>query len=99
MNHCVVSYSDQCADGNTAIWSINAHREGEEEQESVLTIALDIRSRTITQARGRYNAQPNKAPKSAQAQKEANRGYFDLLNRSSVVLGRWIQRERLRYDG
>jgi hypothetical protein len=99
MHHCVVSYSDQCADGNTAIWSICAQPEGQKEREGVMTVALDIKSQAVTQARGRYNAQPNKMPKSAQAQKEAHSGYFDLLSRSNVVLNQWLQRERLRYDG
>lgn len=98
MNHCVVSYSDKCADGKTAIWSISAHQNGEEERAEVLTVALDIKSQTVTQARGRYNQQPNKAPKSAQSKKESDTGYFDLLNRSNIVLNNWMQRERLTLD-
>ena len=99
MHHCVVSYSDRCADGNTAIWSICALRDGETEREDALTVAVDIKSQTVTQARGRYNQQPNKAPQSAQAKQEAQTGYFELLNRSNTVLNQWIQRERLRHDG
>ncbi len=53
MNHCVVSYSNQCVEGRTAIWSICAHREGAEERENVMTVALDLEERTVTQARGR----------------------------------------------
>ncbi len=30
LNHCVVSYSDQCADGHTAVWSIGVQSLGEE---------------------------------------------------------------------
>ncbi len=52
-HQAVVSYSDQCADGETAIWSIGAHREGPE-RENVLTVAVDVRERTVTQARGKY---------------------------------------------
>lgn len=98
MSHCVVSYSDKCADGKTAIWSISAQLENTKEREEVLTVALDIKSQTVTQARGRHNMQANKAPKSAQAQKEAQSGYIDLLNRSNFILNQWMQRERLTLD-
>lgn len=98
MHHCVVSYSDRCADGKIAVWSICAHIEGETEREEVLTVALDIKAQTVTQARGRYNQQPNKAPKSAQAKRETQTGYFDLLNRSNVILNQWMQREQLTHD-
>jgi hypothetical protein len=68
MHHCIVSYSDQCADGNTAVWSICAEKAGSTERENVLTVALDIHSRAVTQAVGRYNAVPNQPPRSAKAQ-------------------------------
>lgn len=92
MSHCVVSYSNQCADGNTAIWSICAHREGAEEREHVLTVALDIG------ARGRYNVVPNKRQKTTQGQHPEEGGYIRLLDRSEYVMKEWMQRERLRRD-
>lgn len=95
LNHCVVSYSDQCADGKTSIWSITAQKEGADEREGVLTVAVDVRSRAVTQARGRYNALPNQPPKSAQANREERTGYFDLLNRSDHILRLWMERERI----
>ena len=98
MSHCVVSYSDQCADGNTAVWSICAHREGTEEREHVLTVALDIKARAVTQARGRHNAVPNKRQKTAQIQRLEEGGYIRLLDRSAYVLQEWMQRERLRRE-
>ncbi|MDE2814211.1 MAG: PcfJ domain-containing protein [Gemmatimonadota bacterium] len=98
MHHCVVLYSDQCADGNTAIWSIGALQEGVEEREHVLTVALDIKSRTVTQARGRYNAVPNKPPKAGKVRSEVQGGYLRLLDRSEHVMQEWMQRERLRRD-
>ena len=99
MNHCVVSYSDQCADGQTAIWSICLQRAGREERENAITVAIDIKSKTITQARGRYNMQPNKLPSNRRAQQAAQNGYFPVLNRSDFVLREWIGRERLRREG
>ena len=68
--------SYQGADGNTAIWSIGALQEGAEEREHVLTIALDIKSRTVTQARGRYNAVPNQT---AEVREGSQRGTGRLL--------------------
>jgi hypothetical protein len=38
MNHCVVSYSDQCADGHRSVWSIGVLKEGAQEREGVLTV-------------------------------------------------------------
>ena len=96
MGHCVVSYSDQCADGETAIWSIGVQRDGDETREGVLTVAVDPERRLVTQSRGRHNMLPHTAPRSAQAQQAARTGYVELLNRSDHLLGRWIERERLR---
>ena len=99
MNHCVVSYSNQCADGKTSIWSICAHLEGAEERENVLTVAVDIRERAVTQARGRYNASPNKKKRSKrEGRKEEEGGYIPLLDRSEFVMQEWMSRERLRRD-
>ena len=96
LNHCVVSYSDQCADGETSIWSICARRDGADERENVLTVAVDLHQRAVTQARGKYNALPNRRPNSARLRRAAQAGYLDLLSRSDHVLRVWIDRERLR---
>ena len=98
MGHCVVSYSDQCADGKASIWSIGLQLEDEESRESVLTVAFDVRRRAVTQARGRYNMVPNKAPRSAKGQ-EATRGkYKQMLDRSDHILSLWTERERVRRE-
>jgi hypothetical protein len=99
MSHCVVSYSNQCAEGNIAVWSICAQRPGAAERENVLTVALDLEERTVTQARGRYNALPNQRPNTAKTRREAQTGYFALLNRSDHILKEWIVHERLRRSG
>ena len=96
MGHCVVSYSDQCADGHTSIWSIGVQRNGDDTREGVLTVAVDPERRQVTQARGRHNMLPNTAPRSAQAQRAAAAGYLELINRSDYILGRWLERERVR---
>lgn len=95
MGHCVVSYADQCADGHSAIFSIGLQRDGEGPHQGVLTVAVDPRRRVVTQARGRYNMLPNQVPRSAQALQAARGGYLAMINRADVVLGRWLERERL----
>ena len=60
-----------------------------------MTVAVDVGSRAVTQARGRYNALPNQRPKSAQAREEERTGYFALLNRSDHLLRLWMERERI----
>ena len=96
MNHCVVSYSNQCADGKTSVWSICMQRQGQKERENALTVAVDPQSRTITQARGRHNMLPNRKPKSKREQKEMQSGYTILLNRSAHILQKWAEREGLQ---
>lgn len=98
MGHCVVSYSDQCADGHASVWSIGLQREEGGEREAVLTVAVDPKRRVVTQARGRYNMLPNQAPRSAQAQKADSNGYAQMINRSANVLQRWCEYERLRRE-
>ena len=98
LNHCVVSYSDQCADGQTSVWSIGLQRPDQEMRESVLTVAVDVKKRVMTQARGRHNMLPGQAPRSAQAQKAALGNYLKMLNRSDYVLRLWMERERIRRD-
>jgi hypothetical protein len=50
MGHCVYSYADSCRDGHTSIWSLKKDDEK--------LISLEIRERTIIQARGKYNRGP-----------------------------------------
>jgi len=98
MGHCVVSYSDQCADGHNSVWSIGLQRKGEDTRENVLTVAVDVDRRAVTQARGRHNMLPHQIPRSAQAQRAAEGQYMQMLNRSDHVLRLWMERERLRRD-
>ena len=98
MHHCVVSYSDQCADGNTAIWSICALQDGAEEREARADGRAGHQEPDGDSARGRYNAVPNKPPKAGKVRSEVQGGYLRLLDRSEHVMQEWMQRERLRRD-
>lgn len=97
MGHCVVSYANQCADGFTSIWSIGRRR-SDEPRESILTVAVDVEQRAVTQARGRHNLRPGARPNSPKAQRAAAGGYLEALDRSDHILGLWAERERLRRE-
>jgi hypothetical protein len=55
MQHCVFSYSSQCARGATRIFSMRF-----EEQDTLQTVlTIEVRDMAIVQARGRQNAAPS----------------------------------------
>ena len=72
--------------------------EAEQERQGVLTVAVDNQERTITQARGRYNAVPHGSNRSVKIQR-IGKGYLQLLEASAQVLRQWQDRERLRRTG
>jgi PcfJ-like protein len=57
MRHCVASYTGACARRETSIWSMRFESAGRHHR--VLTIEVDLATRTICQARRRANARPN----------------------------------------
>lgn len=61
MHHCVYTYDASCASGRTSIWSMRKFEQGK--TQNVLTIEVQLSTRTIVQARGAYNARPK--PKDA----------------------------------
>ena len=72
--------------------------EAEQERQGVLTVAVDNQERTITEARGRYNAVPHGSNRSAKTQR-IGKGYLQLLEASAQVPRQWQDRERLRRTG
>ena len=87
MGHCVYTYAKSCRNGSTSVWSLGVE-DGKGHRHRILTIAIDPRSRAITQIRGRYNVLP-----SAKNKKNLERSYQKLLLRSQKVLGQWMSRE------
>ena len=98
MHHCVASYTRRCVSGEASIWSLRVQDMDAQESEpyNVLTIALDIRKRTVTQARGRYNLQPFDRA-SLVKQRRAGRPYLLLLRESARILRLWMDREGLTH--
>jgi hypothetical protein len=93
MHHCVSSYTKNCRKGTASIWSLQAVDENKERQ-PVMTIAVDVRSKAITQVRGRYNIAPVGKAKSMK-QQSLSRSYLRLLSRSQRILKRWMTQEGL----
>ena len=56
LRHCVASYARSCAQGVVAIFSLKVDGGGGFDRR--LTIEIDLRSKRVVQARGRFNAMP-----------------------------------------
>jgi len=69
--------------------------EAEQERQGVLTVAVDNQERTITQARGRYNAVPHRSNRSAKIQR-IGKGTCSCLRPPPRCCGSGRNRERLR---
>ena len=93
MAHCVSSYVKSCRNGNTTIWSLSARVD--KTRIPVLTIAVDPRTRAITQMRGKFNASID-APKVGYGRRQADGDRMRLLKQARPVLERWVKRERLQ---
>jgi hypothetical protein len=104
MHHCVGSYTKKCVEGETSIFSIRAqpipkHPDLDEEPERpthVLTIAVDTKKKKITQARGKFNLQPEGKISKAKNRK-TDGPYQILLKESSRILALWRRQEGLAH--
>jgi len=56
MRHCVATYAETCAKRQSAIWSLKI--ESDDGRKPVLTIEVDLPTKTICQIRGRCNRLP-----------------------------------------
>ena len=56
MRHCVATYGDDCAERQSSIWSMQVETQGG--QDRVLTIEVDLPTRTICEVRGKCNRMP-----------------------------------------
>ena len=105
MNHCVVSYAKSIEKGAVSIWSMQV--KVNTRQRHIMTIAIDNKRRVVTQARGRFNAQPENELQSQalawdapdrQPESQLNRNDRDYLLRSYKVLRFWLNREGIAYS-
>jgi len=93
MHHCVGSYSNNCQRGNTSIWSMQVE-DATGGPYRVMTIAVNNGSRSVSQARGKYNALPSgKTPNGKRRALE--RWYQSHLKESRRILRMWREQEGL----
>jgi PcfJ-like protein len=79
MQHCVASYVRACAGRSSSIWSMRF--ENPVRRDGVMTIEVDMKNRTICQARRRRNVRPNGKAREilerrARQEKQAIAGYL-----------------------
>lgn len=104
MHHCVGSYTRKCVAGETSIFSIRAqpipkNPKPDEEPERpthVLTVAVDAKKKRITQARGKFNLQPEGKVSRAKNRK-TDGPYQVLLKESARILAMWRSKEGLTH--
>lgn len=91
MGHCLTPQSVRLA--TCSIWSLQV-RDGERTRR-VMTVEIDIDRRSVTQARGRFNASPDRQIAAEGARLSPREG--DLLRQSHRILRLWLDREGLSY--
>tara|TARA_Y100000588_G_scaffold395242_1_gene521735 strand:- start:12000 stop:13196 length:1197 start_codon:yes stop_codon:yes gene_type:complete len=94
MKHCAAPYAKNCRSGKASIWSLNVIDENKE-RHSVMTVAVDVKGKAVTQVRGRFNIAPVGKARSAK-QQTLNAAYLRLLKRSKRILKRWMTQEGLK---
>jgi len=93
MHHCVGSYWNNCKKGNISVWSMQVT--GQDQQtHRVMTIAVQNRSQSIKQARGKCNALPSGRTPSGK-RRGFNKEYERHLRKSKHVLFMWREQEGL----
>ena len=104
MNHCLNTKAVSLS--TTSVWSVQV-RDGERTRR-ILTVAIDIGRRVVTQARGRFNANPDRAVDGPALNPLAGGGgrlkgrlndrEQDLLRQSHRILRLWLDREGIAYS-
>lgn len=101
MRHCVGSYTKKL--GKLSVWSVQVR--DEERTRRVLTLSIDNETRTATQVRGRFNANPEKEfdesamgwDDPARGRGRLNRTDRHFLRRSYRIMHLWMEREGISY--
>ena len=89
--YCVSSYAGQCRSGKQSIWSLQVS-DSTQKNRRLITIALDPRTRVITQVRGRLNL----TAKSIRLGKGGSDDmYANYVDRARAVLRMWVRENGL----
>lgn len=83
LNHCVASYARSCVNGGTSIWSVRMEDTQQTTPRPVMTVA--VKSRSITQARGKANAIPGSSKGGPR------------LDQALSVLRQWARQEGITF--
>lgn len=102
MGHCLSSSAVKLSE--KSIWSVQVV-DGDRVKR-ILTVAIDIESRAVSEARGRFNSNPDReatGPAINVGGGTRFRGQLDsrykyLLGRSHIILRQWLDREGVGYD-
>lgn len=105
MGHCLSSKAVSL--GTTSVWSVQV-RDGSRTRR-VLTVAIDIAHRSVSQARGRFNANPDRDIDGPRINLDEGGGgdrfkgrlsprERELLRQSHRVLRLWLDRETIAYS-
>ena len=103
MGHCLSSKAVPLS--TTSVWSVQV-RDGDRSRR-VMTVAIDINTRAVTQARGRFNSNPDRLTDgpllNSQAGGERLKGRLSpresqLLAQSHRILRLWLDREHIAYS-
>ncbi|HJP30996.1 MAG TPA: hypothetical protein QGF95_10615 [Candidatus Latescibacteria bacterium] len=104
MSHCLSSKAVSLS--TTSVWSVQV-RDGRRSHR-VMTVAIDINNRYVTQARGRFNANPDRHVDGPQLNPEHGGGdrlkgrlsprEQELLSQSHRILRLWLDREKIAYS-
>ena len=95
MQHCVRSYTSSCRKGTSRVFSVQLHAAGTSER--MMTVAVNPRTRQITQARGKHNALPGGSFHQRQKKRELDNLYRTFLRRSRKIVRRWAEQEELHW--
>ena len=102
MGHCLNSTVAKLSE--RSIWSVQVV--DEDRVQRILTVAIDIESRVVSEARGRFNSNPDReasGPAINMGGGSRFRGQLDerykyLMGRSHALLRQWLDREGVGYD-
>lgn len=103
MRHCVGSYAGRCQRGGMSVWSLQVLIDNERPRR-VMTIAVNNISKSVSQSRGKFNAdhwveEEGPGPDGRNVPRRArklNRNDRMILMRSNRVLGMWLRQEGIR---
>lgn len=96
MRHCVSSYASRCRSGKESVWSLQVSDEVQQNRR-LATVALDPRTRTISQLRGRLNLMANDIRRGKGGVDET---YSSYVARGRRILSMWVRQNSLgRKDG